>query len=102
MRYKLFRGSFHINTIEADEAFIKRYCEKYRYTYEPEVLPTPPHTPTQEERIATLEEENAAMQEQLAQADDAAIELYEMQMAQEEINAAQDDALIEIYEMIGG
>ncbi|MBR4929346.1 MAG: hypothetical protein IKZ00_00935 [Bacteroidaceae bacterium] len=61
-----------------------------------------PEPPTMEERIAALEEENAAMHEQLAQADDAAIELYEMQMAQEAINAAQDDALIEIYEMIGG
>lgn len=51
--------------------------------------------PTDKERIAALEE-------QVAQADETAIELYEMQMAQEEINAAQDDALIEIYEMIGG
>lgn len=40
--------------------------------------------------------------EQLAQADETAIELYEAQAAQDEINAAQDDALIELYEMIGG
>lgn len=59
-------------------------------------LPTPSKPePTTEERLAALEE-------QLAQADDTAIELYEMQMEQEAINAAQDDALIEIYEMIGG
>lgn len=59
-------------------------------------LPAPSEPePSTEERIAALEE-------QLAQADDTAIELYEMQMEQEAINAAQDDALIEIYEMIGG
>ena len=51
--------------------------------------------PTTEERLAALEE-------QVAQADETAIELYEMQLMQDEINAAQDDALIEIYEMIGG
>ena len=58
--------------------------------------------PTTEERIAALEEDNIAIKEQLQQADDTAIELFEMQMAQEAINTAQDDALIEIYEMIGG
>ena len=51
--------------------------------------------PTTEERLTALEE-------QLVEADETAIYLFEMQMAQEQINAAQDDALIEIYEMIGG
>ena len=51
--------------------------------------------PSAEERITMLEE-------QITQADETAIELYEMQMVQEEINTAQDDALIELYEMIGG
>lgn len=59
-------------------------------------LPAPVEPePTTEERLAALEE-------QVAQADETAIELYEMQLMQDEINAAQDDALIEIYEMIGG
>lgn len=59
-------------------------------------LPEPAEPePTTEERITALEA-------QIAQADETAIELFEMQLAQEEINAAQDDALIEIYEMIGG
>lgn len=59
-------------------------------------LPAPSEPePTTEERLTALEE-------QVAQADETAIELFEMQLAQEEINAAQDDALIEIYEMIGG
>ena len=50
--------------------------------------------PTPEERIAVLEE-------QIAQADETAISLYEAQEAQEAINAQQDEALMEIYEMIG-
>lgn len=44
----------------------------------------------------------STLEENLAQADDTAIELYESQQEQEAINNAQDDALIEIYEMIGG
>ena len=54
--------------------------------------PTAPE-PTTEERIAALEA-------QVAQADETAIELFEMQMAQEEVNMEQDNALIEIFEMI--
>lgn len=66
-------------------------------------LPEPEEpAPTPEERIAALEAENVTIKEQLQQADDTAIELYEANLAQEEINAAQDDALIEIYELIGG
>ena len=45
-------------------------------------------TPTIDERVTTLED-------QVAQADEVAIELYESQ-------ATQDEALIELYEMIGG
>lgn len=54
--------------------------------------PAPP--PTTDERIATLEE-------QLVQADETSIALYEAQEKQEVINAQQDEALMEIYEMIG-
>lgn len=54
------------------------------------------------DEFAALKEEDASIYEQLAQADETAIELYEAQMEQEEINTAQDDALIEIYELIGG
>ena len=60
---------------------------------EPEPEPTP--APTTSERIAALEE-------QAAQTDELAIELYEANLEQQEINTAQDDALIEIYELIGG
>lgn len=42
------------------------------------------------------------VEEQLAAADETAIELYELSLAQEETNAAQDEALIELYELIGG
>ena len=54
--------------------------------------PAPP--PTTSERISILEE-------QLVQADETAISLYEAQEAQEVINSQQDEALMEIYEMIG-
>ena len=54
--------------------------------------PAPP--PTTDERITILEE-------QLVQADETSIALYEAQEKQEVINAQQDEALVEIYEMIG-
>ena len=58
--------------------------------------------PEPSEPEPTMEERIDALEAQVAQADETAIELFEMQMAQEEINTAQDDALIELYEMIGG
>lgn len=64
-------------------------------TFYPERDIAPSKMPTTEERVVQLEE-------QLAQADEMAIELYEAQAAQEEINSAQDEALISLYEMIGG
>lgn len=42
------------------------------------------------------------LSEQLAMADEAAIELYESNLALQEVSTAQDDALIELYEMAGG
>ena len=54
--------------------------------------PAPP--PTTDERITILEE-------QLVQADETSIALYEAQEKQEVINSQQDEALMEIYEMIG-
>lgn len=48
--------------------------------------------PTTDARIAVLEE-------QIVQADETAIDLYEAQEAQEVINAQQDEALMELYEM---
>lgn len=52
--------------------------------------PAPP--PTTDERITILEE-------QLVQADETSIALYESQEKQEVINAQQDEALMELYEM---
>ena len=52
------------------------------------------------DEFKAVREDADTMKEQLQQADDTAIELYEAHMAQEEINAAQDDALIEIYERL--
>ena len=54
---------------------------------------TEPHH-TMEQRVSDLEE-------QLIQADETAIGLYESQQEQETINAQQDEALMEIYEMLG-
>lgn len=39
MRYKIFENGIEINTIIADEAFVKSYCEKRGYTYEEDILP---------------------------------------------------------------
>lgn len=47
-------------------------------------------------------ETDRKLAENLAEADETAIELYEAQAEQEAINAAQDEALIEIYEMMEG
>ena len=49
----------------------------------------------------TAESRMEALEEQLVQADETAIALYEAQEEQETINAQQDEALMEIYEMIG-
>lgn len=49
--------------------------------------------PTAEERIQKLES-------QLAETDEAAIELYEAMTALETVNAEQDEAIIEIYELM--
>lgn len=42
-----------------------------------------------------------SLAKQLAETDEAAIELYEANLALEEANAEQDEAIIEIYEMMG-
>ena len=64
------------------------------YTIEDDEQPEPDLPLTTEQRVSDLEE-------QLVQADETAIALYEAQEAQEVINAQQDEALMEIYEMIG-
>jgi hypothetical protein len=53
------------------------------------------------DEVYRTEQENAALAQQLAETDEAAIELYEANMALEEANAEQDEAIIEIYEMMG-
>ena len=77
---------------EANEELAKREAYNGEYTIEDDGQPEPP--PTTEQRVSDLEE-------QLVQADETAIALYEAQEAQEVINAQQDEALMEIYEMIG-
>lgn len=54
------------------------------------------------QEIENLKAENEALREQLAETDEAAIELYEASMTQEAVNAEQDEAIIEIYEAMEG
>lgn len=75
---------------EKDEEIAKREAYNGEYTIEDDGQPEPP--PTTEQRVSDLEE-------QLVQADETAIALYEAQEAQETINAQQDEALMELYEM---
>ena len=77
---------------ESNEEIAKREAYNGEYTIEDDGQPEP--SPTTEQRVSDLEE-------QLVQADETAIALYEAQEAQEVINAQQDEALMEIYEMIG-
>jgi hypothetical protein len=51
--------------------------------------------------VSSTKENAAELATQLAETDEAAIELYEANMILEEANAEQDEAIIEIYEMIG-
>ena len=78
----------------SSESIKKALNDSYNgeYTIEDDGEPEPP--PTTEQRVSDLEE-------QLVQADETAIALYEAQETQETINAQQDEALMEIYEMIG-
>lgn len=64
-------------------------------TFYPEDSIAPSKIPTESQRIATLEE-------QLAEADEVAIQLYESSLNQEAVNAEQDEAIIEIYETMEG
>lgn len=83
---------FYMDWSEVNEEIVKGCAYNGEYTIEDDGQPEP--DPTPDERIAVLEE-------QIAQADETAIYLYESQEAQEAINAQQDEALMEIYEMIG-
>ena len=59
MMYKILDSGKIVNTIVADESFVRSYCEKNDYTYEPKMQneQDEPVTlkPTLEERTAALE-----------------------------------------------
>ena len=59
MNWKIYENGEHINTIVADEEWLKGYCERNGYAYELEVPPDPPEPqpepPTTEERVSALE-----------------------------------------------
>ena len=71
-------------------------AQSYNGKYAIEDIPDEPHEPT-----TTTEQRVSDLEEQIVQADETAIALYEAQEAQEVINTQQDEALMEIYEMIG-
>lgn len=86
MRYKIMKDGNTVNTIVADESFVKSYCSKNDFTYEEEILPEPERKPTPEERIAELKTINAELEDALC----------EMDAANEERIAAIEDALCEM------
>lgn len=95
----VFEGWGYDSTKEGDERFIQP-TPPDGFAYDPEyggfypIGQTPPsQMPTEEERIQKLES-------QLAETDEAAIELYEAMTALETVNAEQDEAIIEIYELM--
>ena len=77
---------------EKNEEEAKIYAYNGEYEIFDDGKPEPELTPTTEQRVHDLEE-------QLVQADETAIALYEAQETQETINAQQDEALMELYEM---
>ena len=84
----------HIDSTDAgfanDYAIAK--AEAYNGEVTVEEIPDIETEPTTEQRVSDIEE-------QLIQADETAIALYEAQAEQEAINAQQDEALMELYEM---
>lgn len=50
----------------------------------------------------STEERLTSLEDQLAEADEIAIDLYEASLANESINAEQDEAIIDIYEIMEG
>lgn len=68
----------------------------------PNELPEPVEPEPEPEPGVSIDERVTALEESLAETDEAAIELYEATLAQEAVNAEQDEAIIEIYEMLGG
>jgi len=111
MRYKIIKDGETVNTIVADESFVKSYCSKNGFTYEEEILPEHERKPTAEERIAELEATNAELEDAMCEMDSAnqeeiaalnetvsALEdaVCEMDAANEERMAAIEDALCEM------
>lgn len=54
------------------------------------------------EQLDMLNRNASYLEQELAETDEAAIELYEANLTLEQHNAEQDEAIIEIYELMGG
>ena len=83
----------------ADSVFESNYATALRMSHDGQItveeVEDPVVLPTTEERVTALEK-------QLAETDEVAIDLYEASLAQEAVTAEQDEAIIEIYEMMEG
>ncbi len=65
MDYEIYKDGSLVNTITADESFVKRYCEMFGYTYKERQAKEQDTAPTAEDRIAALEKENHLLSQQV-------------------------------------
>lgn len=54
------------------------------------------------QQLDMLDHDTSYLEQELAETDEAAIQLYEANLTLEQHNAEQDEAIIEIYELMGG
>lgn len=81
-----------VTSMEVNQQAYDAYIEYLNSLPEPEEPVDP---------IVELNNKVSDLSDQLAETDEAAIELYEANLALEQANADQDEAIIEIYEMMG-
>ena len=81
-----------VTSMEVNQEAYDAYIEYINSLPEPEEPVDP---------IVELNNKVSDLSDQLAETDEAAIELYEANLALEQANADQDEAIIEIYEMMG-
>lgn len=65
MYWNIYSDGVVINTLYANEAFVRKYCELNGYQYQARVVPKKQNAPTIEERITELEISKAEMTEAL-------------------------------------
>ena len=88
MIYEIFKDGKTVNTIVADEEFVKHYCSKNGFTYEEEIRPEPERKPNPEERLAELEATNAELEDAMCEMDSA--NQAEITELRENVSALED------------